>query len=129
MKTFLNTAAAAIFSFALLASGIHAAKPNPSTLDFICDFTSPVSGNCMTGFVHFFGTGYPRNVDVTVTNISDPDHPWILDDSKFIAIGGELRFTESLIPEGVYEVVAGKDKGKGAVYASLTMVVDPNPDF
>jgi hypothetical protein len=86
---------------------------------------SVATGNCITGFVTFFGTGYPRNVDVTVTNVTDPDRPYVIDDFKYIAVGGNLQFTETLIPAGVYEVVAGKDKGKGTVYASLTMIVDP----
>ena len=75
--------------------------------------------------VTFSGTGYPHNVDITVTNITDPDNPVVIDDFRYQAAQGVLEFTETLFPAGTYLVVAGKDKGQGATYATLQVTVDP----
>ena len=128
MKKTLQLSTLLLLSLALCALALNAAPADPSELVASCGFGSnPETGHCYTGMVTFSGTGYPHNVDVTVTNITDPENPVVIDDAKYTASQGNLEFTQTLFPAGTYEVVAGKDKGKGAVYATLTITVDGLP--
>ena len=59
------------------------------------------NGNCAAGRVTFTGGGYPATVHISVTRTSTAQ---VIDDYDYETTGGNIEFTETLVPADTYSV-------------------------
>jgi hypothetical protein len=105
MKQLFALAIAAFFLPALAA--LAAGPPIPSTITVTCESGGDATG-CYEGFVTFTATGYPKHVNVVIT---DPDGNQYVYQSE-VTTRGDFSFTSQFYVVGTWIIAAYDPRGR-----------------
>ena len=126
MKHFLQVSTFLILSLSLCAIVANADVATPPSLTVTCGDANSTrqpyeNGHCTEGMVTFRGPNFPASVYVKV--LSYPAGV-LIDHAGYDAQGGQLSFTQTLIPAGSYSVIVTSDEAGEVVLTSMMVTVD-----